>query len=142
MVLWAYLSFSQLIIIWAGNLPEEIPWYVRRLNGGWGGVAFALVVFHFATPFVLLLMRGVKRHAQRLLAVCVLLLAIRLVDIYWIVEPAFFGQKIQLHWMDFVTPVGLGGLWLTLFFWQLRSRPLLPLGDPRLAGAPRETVAF
>ena len=67
MVLWAYLSFSQFLIIWAGNLPDEIPWYLRRLRGGWGWVALTLVIFHFATPFVLLLMRGIKRHADRLL---------------------------------------------------------------------------
>lgn len=142
MVLWAYLSFSQFIIIWAGNLPDEIPWYLRRLRGGWGWVALAIVAFHFATPFVLLLMRGVKRNAHRLLIVCALLLAIRVVDVYWIVEPAFYNQHLQIHWMDFVTPLAVGGLWLALFFWQLKSKPLLPLRDPRLQGAPRETVAF
>lgn len=142
MVLWAYLSFSQFLIIWAGNLPEEIPWYISRLNGGWGWVAMALVVFHFAVPFALLLMRGVKRRADRLLSVCLLMIVIRLVDVYWVTEPAFFGQHIQIHWMDFVTPVAVGGLWLAVFFGQLKSRPLLPVGDPRLQGAPRETVAF
>jgi hypothetical protein len=142
MVLWAYLSFSQYIIIWAGNLPDEIPWYVRRLNGGWGWVALTLVVFHFATPFVLLLMRGIKRSADRLLKVCLLMIVIRLVDVYWVVEPAFYGQGVQIHWMDFVTPVAVGGLWLAGFFWQLGSRPLVPFQDARLEGAPRETVAF
>lgn len=142
MVLWAYLSFSQFIIIWAGNLPEEIPWYVSRLRGGWGWVALTLVVFHFAVPFTLLLMRGVKRRAERLFRVCWLLIAIRLVDVYWITEPAFYGQHIRIHWMDFVTPVAVGGLWLAVFFWQLRSQLLLPLKDPRLQGAPRETVAY
>jgi hypothetical protein len=142
MVLWAYLSFSQFLITWAGNLPEEIPWYLRRLNGGWGWVALAIVFFNFAAPFALLLMRGVKRHAQRLLKVCLLILAIRLVDVYWIVEPAFYRQQFRIHWMDGVLLVAIGGVWLSVFFWQLKSRPLVPLGDPRLAGAPRETVAF
>jgi hypothetical protein len=142
MVLWAYLSFSQFIIIWAGNLPDEIPWYLRRLKGGWGWVALSLVIFHFAIPFVLLLMRGVKRQADRLLKVCALMLVIRLVDVYWIVEPAFYNQQLKIHWMDFVTPLAVGGLWLAGFFWQLKSRPLVPLRDPRLEGAPRETVAF
>jgi hypothetical protein len=142
MVLWAYLSFSQFLIIWSGNLPNEIPWYLRRLRGGWGYIAVTLVIFHFATPFVLLLMRGVKRHANRLFAVCCLMLAIRVVDVYWIVEPAFYNQQIHIHWLDFVTPVAVGGLWLAGFFWQLRSRPLVPLRDPRLKGAPRETVAY
>ena len=94
MVLWAYLSFSQFLIIWAGNLPEEIPWYVSRLRGGWGWVALTLVIFHFAVPFALLLMRGVKRSADRLFRVCLLMIAIRLVDVYWITEPAFYGQQI------------------------------------------------
>jgi len=142
MVLWAYLSFSQFLIIWAGNLPEEIPWYLNRLRGGWGWVALTLVVFHFAIPFVLLLMRGIKRRADRLFRVCLLLIAIRLVDVYWITEPAFFGQQIRIHWVDFVTPLAVGGLWLAVYFGQLKSRPLLPMRDPRLQGAPRETVAF
>jgi len=142
MVLWAYLAFSQFIIIWSGNLPEEIPWYVSRLRGDWGWIALALVIFHFAAPFVLLLMRGIKRREARLFRVCALLIAIRLVDVYWITEPAFYGQRIRVHWVDFVTPLAVGGLWLAVFFKQLNSRPLVPVGDPRLQGAPRETVAF
>jgi hypothetical protein len=142
MVLWAYLSFSQFLIIWAGNLPEEIPWYLRRLRNGWGWIALTLVIFHFAAPFMLLLMRGVKRHAERLLKVCLMMLAVRIVDVDWIVAPAFYGQKIRVHWMDFATLLALGGLWLAAFFWQLKSRPLVPWRDPRLEGAPRETVAF
>ncbi|MEO8126439.1 MAG: hypothetical protein ABJF23_22505 [Bryobacteraceae bacterium] len=142
MVLWAYLSFSQFLITWAGNLPEEIPWYVSRLRSGWGWVALVLVVFHFAVPFFLLLMRGVKRHEDRLFPVCLLMLVVRLIDVYWITEPAFYGKQVRIHWMDFITPVAIGGVWLTAFFWQLKTRPLLPLKDPRLQGAPRETVAF
>jgi hypothetical protein len=142
MVLWAYLSFSQFLIIWAGNLPNEIPWYVSRLRGGWGWVALAIVIFHFAVPFLLLLMRGVKRRMNRLFQVALLMIAIRLVDVYWITEPAFYGQKLSFHWADLVLPVAVGGIWLALFFGQLKSRPLVPVGDPRLQGAPRETVAF
>jgi len=142
MVLWAYLSFSQFLIIWAGNLPDEIPWYLRRLRGGWGWVALTLVIFHFATPFVLLLTRKVKRNAGRLIRVCILMIVIRLVDVYWVVKPAFYNQHLSIYWMDFIAPVAIGGLWLALFFWQLKSASLLPLRDPRLIGAPRETVAF
>jgi hypothetical protein len=142
MVLWAYLSFSQFLIIWAGNLPEEIPWYLSRLRGGWGWVALTIVIVHFAVPFALLLFRGIKRREDRLLRVCLMMIVIRLVDVYWITEPAFYGQHLRIHWMDFVTPLAVGGLWLAAFFWQLKSRPLLPVGDPRLQGAPRETVAF
>jgi hypothetical protein len=142
MVLWAYLSFSQFLIIWSGNLPDEIPWYLRRLRGGWGWVALTLVVFHFATPFALLLMRSVKRHANRLLRVCLLMLVVRVVDVYWVVMPSFYREQLRIHWLDFTTPVAVGGLWVALFFWQLKSRPLIPLRDPQLEGAPRETVAF
>jgi hypothetical protein len=142
MVLWAYLSFSQFLIIWAGNLPDEIPWYLRRLRGGWGWVALSLVIFHFATPFVLLLLRKTKRQANRLIAVCWLMILIRVVDVYWVVEPAFYNQKLRVQWLDFVTPFAVGGLWMALFFWQLKSQPLVPTNDPRLQGAPRETVAF
>jgi hypothetical protein len=142
MVLWAYLSFSQFLIIWAGNLPNEIPWYLSRLRGGWGWVALTIVLFHFAAPFVLLLFRAVKRREDRLFAVCVLLIAIRLVDVYWITIPAFFAEHLRVHWTDFLMPVAIGGLWLWMFFSQLRAAPLLPEGDVKLKGAPRETVAF
>jgi hypothetical protein len=147
-VLWAYLSFSQFLIIWAGNLPTEIPWYLRRLNQGWGAVAVGLVVFHFCLPFVLLLQRRVKRTPDLLLAVCLLMIIVRMVDVYWVIEPSFYapdptaGQPVQVHWTDFATMLAIGGLWLALFFWQIRSRTLLPVRDPRLVGAPRETVAF
>lgn len=141
-VLWAYLSFSQFLIIWAGNLPDEVPWYVRRLGQGWGFVAVLLVIFHFCLPFLLLLQRDVKRRATLLLKVCWLMLAVRMIDVYWVIEPSFYGNRVQIHWTDFVTPVAVGGFWLALFFWQLGRRPLLPLQDPRLEGAPRETVAY
>lgn len=142
MVLWAYLSFSQFIIIWSGNLPEEIPWYLRRLKGGWGWVALTIVVFNFFAPFALLLLRKVKRDASRLFKVCALMIIIRLVDDYWIIKPAFYNQQLKINWMDFIMPLAVGGLWISAFFWQLKSRPLLPLRDPRLQGAPRETVSF
>jgi hypothetical protein len=70
------------------------------------------------------------------------MIVIRIVDVYWVVKPAFYNQQLIIYWTDFVTPVAVGGLWLALFFWQLNSRPLVPLRDPRLLGAPRETVAF
>lgn len=141
-VLWAYLSFSQYLIIWAGNLPEEIPWYLRRLGKGWGVIAVTLVLFHFCVPFLLLLQRDIKRHATRLFRVCMLMLLVRLIDVYWIVEPAFSGNRIHLQWTDFAAVLAVGGLWLALYFWQLRREALVPARDPRLQGAPRETVAF
>ena len=91
-ILWAYLSFSQFLIIWSGNLPEEIPWYVRRFSAGWGYIAVLLIVFHFFAPFVILLQRFVKRNPQLLYSVAIGMIVIRLVDVYWVVEPAFIGQ--------------------------------------------------
>ena len=142
MVLWAYLSFSQFLIIWAGNLPDEIPWYLRRLRGGWGWVALALVIFHFATPFVLLLMREIKRNAEPLVQ------GVRADDR----DPpggrvlggrAGVLQPAAQHSLDgFRDAGGRRRLVAGAFFWQLKSRPLAPLSDPRLEGAPRETVAF
>jgi hypothetical protein len=141
-VLWAYLSFSQYLIIWAGNLPDEIPWYLRRLSQGWSAIAVFLIVFHFCVPFLLLLQREVKRRASLLLTVSVFMLLVRLVDVYWVVDPSFYGQRIQVQWTDFVTPVAIGGLWLAAFFWQLRKSPLVPVHDPYAEGAPREMVAY
>jgi hypothetical protein len=141
-VLWAYLSLSQFLIIWAGNLPDEVPWYVRRLGGGWGTIAALLLVFHFCLPFLLLLQRGIKRRPRLLLNVCLLMLGVRMLDVYWVVEPSLYGGQPQFHLMDFVTPVAVGGLWLAVFFWQLGMRPLAPVNDPQLQVAPREMVVF
>ena len=140
-VLWAYLSLSQFLIIWSGNLPEEVPWYVTRLSGGWGIIAGFLVVFHFFLPFLLLLQRQVKRRPEMLQKVCLLMLGVRLVDVYWVVQPSLNAGHPRIHWTDIVTPIAVGGLWLGVFFWQLGMRPLAPFSDPQLLVAPRETVA-
>lgn len=131
-MLWAYLCFSQFLIIWSGNLPEEIIWYTRRLRGGWAAVALLLVIFHFALPFLLLLMRDVKRKVRRLQAVAFGLLAVRLVDYFWVVMPSQNAPGVRLHWMDVAAPVGIGGIWIALFIWMLKSRPLVPVNDPEL----------
>lgn len=147
-ILWAYLSFSQFLIIWSGNLPEEIPWYVRRESGGWGYIAVILIVFHFFAPFVLLLSRFVKRSPALLYKVAIGMIVIRLIDVYWIVEPAFYQegfplhkQVFQLHWLDFTAPLGLVGLWVAFYIWQLKRYPIVPVGDPRLIGEPKQMVS-
>ena len=114
-MLWAYLSFSQFLIIWSGNLPEEIPWYMRRLYGGWGAIAVLLVLFHFFVPFVILLQRLVKRDPSLLQKVALWMIVIRLIDVFWVVMPAFSQKEFKGHgfaisWMDFAAPLGLGGL--------------------------------
>ena len=128
-MLWAYLNFSQFLIIWSGNLPEEIPWYIERFRGGWGVVAIALVLGHFALPFVLLLSEDLKK-SRWLSWVAIFILVMRLVDITWLVAPTFEHHGFPIHWMNVVVPAGLVGVWLFLFARQLRRRPLLPLNDP------------
>jgi hypothetical protein len=134
-MVWAYFSFSQFLIIWSGNLPEEIPWYLERLRGGWGYVGLALVIGHFALPFVLLLSRDLKRNFKLLGAICVFILFMRLVDLYWLLIPDFRKDGFGISWLDFTAPIGLTGLWLFLFFTQLEKRPLMPVGDPHLEEA-------
>ena len=127
-MLWAYFSFSQYLIIWSGNLPEEIAWYLHRLQTGWRFVALALVVFHFAVPFLLLLSRAVKRSAAhagqgRARASCVA----RLIDLFWLIAPEFHRDGISVSWMDVVLPLTLVSIWLGCFIWQLRGRAILPV---------------
>jgi hypothetical protein len=129
-MLWAYFSFSQFLIIWAGNLPEEIPFFVARLRGGWQYVSTLLLLGHFALPFVLLLSRDLKRRPRLLAQVAIIVLIMRYVDVLWLVEPMFGHDGFPVHWMDLALPGGLMGIWFYLFVRNLRSRPLLPLNDP------------
>ena len=129
-MVWAYFNFSQWLIIWSGNLPEEIPWYVRRLNGGWEAVGLFLVVFHFAVPFALLLSRQLKRKARTLVWLASWLIAMRIVDIFWHVEPASH-LTFHVSWLHFTIIAGTGGLWMAYFFHNLRLRPLLPVNAPQ-----------
>jgi hypothetical protein len=131
-MLWAYTNLSQFLIIWAGNLPEEIPWYIRRFTGGWGYVAWFLGIFHFCVPFVLLLMRFVKKNPNLLYKVALYMFFVRMIDIFWMIEPAFRQRAFYLSWMDIAAPIGIGGIWMAFFLRNLSSRPLLPLHDPRL----------
>ena len=128
-MVWAYFGFSQWLIIWAGNLPEEITWYMRRLNGGWGYIGLFLVVFHFAVPFVLLLSRPFKRDVTRLVWLAIWLMLMRYLDIFWNIEPNF-SSTVTVTWADVVVPVAMGGFWLAYFFRNLGSLPLLPAYDP------------
>jgi hypothetical protein len=131
-MLWAYLSFSQYLIIWSGNLQDEIPWYVSRASGGWAWVALTLVILHFAVPFLLLLSRFVTRRARWLGVVAAIQLVMSVVDIFWLTVPAYERSGPQFHWMDWLAILGVGGLWFWRFMGNLKSRPLLPLHDPRM----------
>jgi hypothetical protein len=128
-ILWAYISFSQYLIIWSGNIPEEVTWYTRRSSGGFQVIAFLLIMLHFFVPFVLLLSRKTKSEVGVLAAVAGGIIVMRLVDLFWIVTPSFAGRVEQggwlFKWTDLAAPLALGGIWVSLYIWQLRGRPLL-----------------
>jgi len=127
-MVWAYFSFSQWLIIWAGNLPSEITFYLKRLSGGWGWVGLILVLFHFAIPFAMLLSRSFKRDIRKLVWLAVWLMLMRYLDLFWIVEPNF-SNTFVLTFADIVVPIAIGGIWLWYFFRNLSSLPLLPAYD-------------
>ena len=134
-MVWAYFSFSQFLIIWTGNLPEEIPFYLRRLTGGWWWLALLLVVGHFALPFALLLSRDLKRNFTLISRIAIFILFMRAVDIYWQTAPDALNGVFAPSWMDLTVPIGIGGIWLAYFLFNLAQRPLMPLHDPHLEEA-------
>jgi hypothetical protein len=125
-MLWAYFTLSQWLIIWSGNLPEEAVWYTHRNEGGWEWLPRVLVVFHFFVPFLLLLSRRNKRRAEFLGMIAATILVMRLADIFWYTVPAFRPGQFFLHWMDIAAPVGLGGIWFAGFLRELQRLPALP----------------
>jgi hypothetical protein len=138
-MVWMYLSFSQFLLIWSGNLPEEITWYLARSQTGWQWVAIALVLFHFAVPFALLLSREYKQDPRRLAGVALLLLCMEAVNLFWLIMPGFGmhdgepsgnGIGFTMILLGPAAMVGVGGLWVGAFLWQLGQRPLLPLHAP------------
>jgi hypothetical protein len=134
-VIWAYLVFFQFMLIWIANIPYEAIWYLDRSRGGWQWVDWALFVLHFAVPFFLLLLRAVKGRPVYLASVAGLLLFMQLVFVDWQVLPAFGTVSLAAHWMDFLMPVALGGLWFACYLWQLQRQPLLPANDHHRAHA-------
>ena len=130
---WAYVSFSQLIIIWSNNTVETSTWYVTRLETGWVALSSFLLVFGFFAPFAILFSRWVKRKRAALVVVSLFVIFIQLIDTYWILVPSFERTGPQLLLLDILLTIGLGGIWLAAFLRSLGSRPILPLHDPRLA---------
>ena len=127
-MVWAYFSFSQWLIIWAGNLPEEITWYLWRMNGGWQYVGLFLVVFQFVVPFVMLLSRPFKRDIARMVWLASWVLVMRFVDLFWLIEPNF-SKTFTVTWLDIVVPVAIGGLWMAVYFRNLGALPMVPAYD-------------
>ena len=141
-MVWAYFSFSQLLIVWSGNLPDEIPWYLERFRGQWRWIGVGLILLNFALPFALLLSRDLKRNRRRLLTVAWLLIAMRFIDLVWLIAPEFereaagqaahHGLTVTSYINYLAAMVGVGGLWIGWFFYQLRQRALVPYNDPQL----------
>jgi hypothetical protein len=128
-MMWAYFNFSQWLIIWAGNLPSEITFYLKRLSGGWGSVGLFLALLGFVVPFARLLSRPYKRDIRRLVWLAVWLMLMRYVDLFWIIEPNF-SKTFTVTIADIVVPIAIGGIWLWYFFRNLASLPLIPVYDP------------
>jgi hypothetical protein len=131
-VLWTYMSFAQFVIIWSGDLAESTPWYLHRIQGGWIIAVPILMLFQFFVPFFLLLSRRNKQNLRPLATIAVLIILMRFIDLSWIVLPAFHESITEVSWMDFAAPVGLFGLWLATFAWNLQRASLLPLNDPNM----------
>lgn len=134
-MLWAYLSYSQFLIIWSANLPEEIPYYLRRFGDGWQGVTLAVVAGHFVLPWLLLLFRSTKRITKRLVAVASFMLVMRFLDVFWLIAPWVKQGAFGVHWMDVAAVLAVFGLWVGAFCYLLKGRALLPVGDPYLPEA-------
>jgi len=133
-----YLAFSQFLIIWSGNLPEEIPWYLDRVRGGWGVIVTLDFVFHWLIPFTLLLSRDLKRNKKRLVLVCQWMVFAKAFDLFWLIEPNFKDAARNLHFswgiLEYAAvPVAMTAFWIAYFCMQLKARPLVQTNDPHLA---------
>jgi hypothetical protein len=131
-MLWAYIAFSQFLIIWSANLPEETTWYLARTQGGWQVVAVVNIFLHFFLPFFFLLVRGTKRAPGRLKKIAWLVLIMRYVDLVWLIFPAFAKGEFVFPWFSLAALLGIGGLFLAIFFRQLAKVSVPPLYDSRL----------
>ena len=148
-MVWAYFNFSQFLIIYSGNLPEETRWYLPRIKGAWGVVGVLLIVFHFAFPFLVLLQQDFKRKAKWLAILAIFILFMRIVDMYYLIAPSprinnapgtidhgvRFDFFTGFSLLDIAAPIAVGGIWLAYFFWELSKYPMVPENDPFLENA-------
>lgn len=122
---WIYVSFAQYLIIWSGDLPREISWYLHRSSGGWQFVALVLAVTQFALPFALLLSRAAKRHHRRLLPIACLVFGASAINVFWLITPTFSPRAVRAQWLDLAAFAGLGGIWMGAFLGFLKRQPLV-----------------
>ncbi len=121
-IFWAYVTFSQFLIIWSGNLPREISWYLHRNTGGWPSVTMTLVVFQFAVPFVILLSRAAKRHARVLGPIAALIFVANAVHVWWLIAPSFQTSGVRFPLLEMAAFIGIGGIWCAMFLGFLKER--------------------
>jgi hypothetical protein len=140
-LLWAYFSYSQFLITWSANLPEEIGWYLHRIKGGWAPVAIFIVMFHFFVPFGIMLSQDLKRNLSKLAPLAMFMIFMRVVDLFWYIVPNFNTPSMeqpapfataQVLIVVIASVLGIGGLWMAFFFFNLRKAPLTPAYDPQM----------
>jgi hypothetical protein len=131
-IFWTYVAFGQLLIVWSGNLPHEIVWYLHRIAGGWKWIVAFLGLFHFFVPFFVLLFRAAKRRGATLAAIAGMVFVAQIVDSYWFVTPSFHQSGVHVSWLDFAALFGVGGFWTAMFIFALKRAALLPQNDPRI----------
>lgn len=131
-VFWAYMGFSQYMLIWYANIPEETIWFAHRWHGSWKWMSLTLLFGHFVLPFLALLTRAAKRHMVVLGITAAWLLVMRWVDIYWLIFPSIYKDGPQFSWMDLTTLIGIGGIFIWFFWRNYTAHPVLPLGDRSL----------
>lgn len=136
---WTYVAFAQILIIYSANLPHEISWYLHRISNDWVWLVGLIFLLHFFAPFFLLLFRKVKKNVHLLAAIAMIIFAIHAVEMFWVVAPTFY-PRIEIHWTDFAAWFGIGGIWLAVFFGNLKRHPLLARNDPRTENLIVETA--
>lgn len=136
---WAYIAFSQLLLIWIANIPEEVPWYKVRLTGAWYPVSVALGLLHFVFPFFILLSRDIKLRPKALAAMAIYLVVVCYFDTWWLVIPSIQPDSAMPAWTDFTAAIGVGGLAVAFAIFKMRGSYTVPVGDPYLADSLRYT---
>jgi len=141
-MIWAYFSYSQFLIIWSADIPEEAIWYYHRMQGGWQTVGLVLIGAHFVLPFVLLLSRKIKRNVSWLMGLAVFVFLVRVLDLFWLIVPAFYPAGVHVHWLDLALWLAIGGGWILVFIWQWQGKAALPRHDPHLGDSNERHAEF
>ena len=128
-ILWAYVSFMQYLIVWSANLPDEVTWFNKRVHHGWQYILMIIFLFQFLAPFFVLLFRDIKYRNTSMIILTSLVLLIRILDRYWMIMPAFSPTAISFSYVDLTLCCGLGGIWIAMFLYNLNQHPYFTLED-------------